>query len=86
MAQAEKIWQVCQSSPLWGPNRPLWVYLTCYRGMYAVQDERAREVLAAAQALVQERAVRIEGEKLRVAYLGVVPENREIVRLWQASR
>jgi tetratricopeptide (TPR) repeat protein len=63
--------------------RPLWVYLTCCQVFLRVGDTRNREVLIAAQDLLQERAANIDGEEQRAAFLEAVPENREIARLLQ---
>lgn len=83
LAQAETIWQMGDNDPLLGVERPLWVCLTCYRVFQQADDARSREALATAQALLHERVAQIEGVELRTSYLGVVPENRELARLWQ---
>lgn len=81
LAQADAIWQLGETGPLLGLERPLGVYLVCYRVFQRADDPRAGDVLAAAQALLQERAAQIEGDELRATYLGAVPENREIAGL-----
>jgi DNA-binding SARP family transcriptional activator/predicted ATPase len=83
LAQAEVIWEWGEIGSLAKSERSLWVYLMCYRVFQRVDDSRAGDALAAAQALLQERAASIEGEELRAAYLKVVLENREIAGLWQ---
>jgi DNA-binding SARP family transcriptional activator/Tfp pilus assembly protein PilF len=83
LSQAAAIWQLCESNPLWGVERPLWVYLTCYRVFQCVGDPRARNVLSAAKTRLRERAANIESDELRATYLEDVPENREIDQLYR---
>ena len=83
MDQAEAIWQLCESGPLWGVERPLWAYLTCYQVFRCVGDPRCRDVLSGAQARLRERTANIESDELRATYLEDVPENREIARLFR---
>jgi len=80
--QAEQIWQLGETSLLAGVERPLWVYLICYRVFQRGDDARAGDALAAARAILQERASSIDVEELRALYLEEVPENREISRLF----
>ena len=64
---------------------PLRIYLTCYNGLHAAKDPRAKKVLDAAYRLLQERAVMIEDQGLRRSYLENVPYHREIVALWEEA-
>lgn len=81
LTQVDEIWQRCETGPLLGLERPMWVYLTCYRVFRGAGDVRAEEVLNTAQTLLQARAEHIEEGELCVTYLEAVPENREINRL-----
>jgi predicted ATPase len=63
--------------------QPLRIYLTCIQVLQANQDPRAEKVLEQAYNLIQERAATIEDEDLHRSYLENVPENREIVALWE---
>ncbi|MBU1879916.1 MAG: tetratricopeptide repeat protein [Chloroflexi bacterium] len=63
-----------QSNPLDGTVEPLRVYRTCCQVLRANRDPRAREVLAAANALLQERAAGIDDETLRRSFLDLYHE------------
>jgi tetratricopeptide (TPR) repeat protein len=63
--------------------QPMWIYLTCVQVLEANGDTRAQEVLEQAYNLIQERAATIEDEDLHRSYLENVPENREIVAMWE---
>lgn len=54
------------------------VRLTCYRVLHANGDPRAKDVLARAYCLLQERAGSIEDLALRRSFLENVPAHREI--------
>jgi tetratricopeptide (TPR) repeat protein len=65
---------------------PLRIYLTCYRGLQAVKDQRADEILEQAYNLLKDRANRILDEQDRHQYEENVPWHREIVSEWQAGQ
>ena len=65
---------------------PFRLYLLCYRWLKQRQDERATELLAAAYDKLQTLANHIETPIWRQSYLQSVPENNEIVQLYQAIK
>lgn len=65
---------------LYGAREPFRVYLSCYLVLQANHDTRAKDVLATAYRLLQERAAEIEDERLRRFYLENIPAHQEIVR------
>ena len=56
-----------------------WIYLTCYRILQAADDPRALPTLEIAYKFIQDIAVRIDDEHLRVSFLQNVRFNREII-------
>ena len=86
LAHVEEILCCLETYPeLYGTWEPLRVYLTCYRVLRAGEDPRAEEILDAAYRLLQERAARIEDERLRRSYLENVAAHREIIAAWEES-
>ena len=84
LALVEDILLYLQEKPqLRDTFEPFRIYLTCYQVLEANGDARAQEVLEKAYSLLQERAATIEDEALHRSYLENVPENREIVALWE---
>jgi tetratricopeptide (TPR) repeat protein len=69
--------------PLDGTDEPLRILLTCYRVLRANQDPRAEKLLTEGHQLLQERASKIEDERLRRSYLENVRAHREIVCEWE---
>jgi hypothetical protein len=63
-----------------GTFDPFRIRLTCYQVLRANDDDRAEEVLRTAHQLLQERAARIEDERLRRSFLEKVPWHRELVK------
>jgi hypothetical protein len=63
-----------------GVREPFRIYRTCYRVLEASHDPQADEVLATAHRLLQERAARIEDERLRRSYLEIIPAHRAIIQ------
>jgi len=63
-----------------GTISPFQVYLTCYRVLEVGQDPRARDVLATAYHLLQERAARITEKEMQRSFLEDVSPHRQIVR------
>ena len=61
-----------------GTNDPLWIYLTCYKVLKAIQDQRADNVLKRAQSLLREQASKIEDPDLNYSFLNNVETNRDI--------
>jgi DNA-binding SARP family transcriptional activator/Tfp pilus assembly protein PilF len=80
LVNVAQILLIRENGALQGPDRLLWVYLTCYQVLQRCQDERAENILQGAESLLQARAAIIADDELRRAFLGVVPENREITR------
>lgn len=80
LAQAEAVLTHLAQHQVAGIIEPFRVYWTCYQVLQAAQDPRAREVLATAHHLLQERAANIEDSRLRRSYLENIPTHREIVR------
>jgi tetratricopeptide (TPR) repeat protein len=84
LAHVEEILACLETYPeLYGTDEPLRVYLTCYRVLRAGEDPRAAEILDAAYRLLQERAARIEDERLCRSFLENVAANREVVAAWE---
>jgi hypothetical protein len=54
--------------------------------LQANQNPRVQEILEQAYNLIQERAATIEDETLHRSYLENVPENREILALWEERK
>ncbi len=76
----EQIWEYMQEHPdLEGLEEPVRVYLTCYRALQSVDDDRADDVLQAAYHLLQTRAAAIEDETHRRTFLENVAVHRKIV-------
>jgi tetratricopeptide (TPR) repeat protein len=82
-AQVEEILEHLLDKTLDALDESLQIYLTCYRVLQATQDPRARDVLAAAHALLQERAAKIGDEDLRRSFLENVAEHCDIGRAYE---
>jgi len=90
-AYAEEIlaW-LAENSPD-GIEFPVLVYLSCYRVLEAAStrlkdEQRARDVLEAGYALLQQRAGQIQDEAIRRQFLENVPFNRALLEAWQTQR
>jgi tetratricopeptide (TPR) repeat protein len=79
LAHVEDILGHLKTGSINGTNEPLRIYLTCYRVLQANHDPRADQILSAAHDLLQERASKIDDQKLRRSYLENVAAHREIV-------
>jgi tetratricopeptide (TPR) repeat protein len=66
-------------------DEPLWIYWVCYRVLQASGDPRARELLSAGHAMLQERAAKIDDPATRRSFLENVVEHREISAAWQTA-
>jgi adenylate cyclase len=84
--RVEEILSHLQTGNLYGTDEPIRIYLTCYRVLRANQDPRAEEILETAHDLLQERAAKIDDEKLRRSFLENVTANRELVAEWKDLR
>jgi tetratricopeptide (TPR) repeat protein len=85
-AETEEILAYLEIDPrLEGAVEPPRVYLTCYRVLRANADPRADEILERGYHLIQETALKIDGDALRRSYLENVPANREIVAAWETG-
>jgi tetratricopeptide (TPR) repeat protein len=76
----EQILKHLESHTTEGTEEPTRIYLTCYRVLASNHDPRAKGMLNLAHKLLQERAGRIDDEKMRHSYLENVSAHREIVR------
>jgi hypothetical protein len=63
-----------------------WINLIFYRVFQANADPRAGKVVAEAHRVLLERAARISDEDMHRSFLGNIPENREIMALWEAAQ
>ena len=63
-----------------------WTILVCYKVFLANEDPRADQVLEESHRVLLERAARISDEEMRRWYLENIPENRQILALWQAAQ
>jgi tetratricopeptide (TPR) repeat protein len=71
-----------ENNALDGADDPLRIYMTCYELLQANQDQRGRDILEQAYAMLQERAARISDPNLQHAFLEYVPYHRRLVREW----
>ena len=85
VAHVEFILEHLQHHHLHGTDEPMRVYLTCYHVLKGANDERAKDVLASALSMLEERARSIEDETLRKHYLEDVPAHQEIMALTQTA-
>jgi tetratricopeptide (TPR) repeat protein len=79
----EMILDYLKTKTLDGTEEPLQIYLTCYRVLQATQDDRARDILNLAYALLQEQAAKVSDEAVRRSFLENVTEHRQIAVEWQ---
>ena len=87
LRHAEAVLQgLAQGHSLDGAEEPLRVYLACWQALQAAGDARAGPLLAQANALLQQRAARVEDVAARQASLHAVPHHRALVQAWQASQ
>jgi len=84
LSSIERIIQTINEKPLFGPDRPLWVYLTAYRVLSLAEDGRAFKIIEIAYTLIQNRSATISDDGLRETYMGEIPENREIAQIWES--
>jgi adenylate cyclase len=76
---SEEILAWIDTHDVFGAEYPLRVYLTCADVLTAVGDyQRAGNILAAADRLVQEQAARISDEATRLAFLERVPLHQQL--------
>jgi predicted ATPase/class 3 adenylate cyclase len=61
-----------------GTSDPMWIYLTCYKALKTVQDQRSEVILREAQKLIEEQALKIEDSDLHYSFLSNVKTNQEI--------
>jgi DNA-binding SARP family transcriptional activator/predicted ATPase len=85
-AHVDEVLAYLDHHQLVGILEPFRLYLTCYRVLQAGQDPRATDVLATAHRRLQERAAKIEDDRLRHSFLENVPAHRELVREFQKVR
>jgi len=85
LSHVEEILTHLETGNLDGALEPYRIYLTCYQVLSANQDPRARETLADAYNLLQERAENIANESLRRSFLENVAVNREIISEYEKN-
>ena len=68
-----------------GTDNPLRIHLTCYKILSEINPPHAEDILDTAYRILNARAQSIEDPILRRSFLENVPENREIVNLFQRS-
>ncbi len=67
-------------------NEPLRAYLSCFRVLRSYDAERAVDLLASAQRLMQDRAVTLPDTASRQAFWQSGPTNRALVREFENSK
>jgi tetratricopeptide (TPR) repeat protein len=82
-AFTESILNIIEKGSMGGPDRRLWIYLTCWEVMGQTGDSRAGELIERAYALLHQCAASISEDAARTAYLERISENRQIARIWQ---
>ncbi len=86
LTQVEEILSQLESNPkLDGAEESFRVFLSCYHVLHTNADPRARDILATAHRLLQERAAKIPDKEKRRSFLENVQAHRDIVRAWQAA-
>jgi DNA-binding SARP family transcriptional activator/predicted ATPase len=89
LVQAQKVVDEILSflakNTLEGTDEPFRVYLTCYKTLKANQDSRAFSLLKTAYETLQEQAMKITDQALRISFLNDVAVNRELIKAWQAA-
>lgn len=79
---AQELLPAIRDTPLAGPDRTLWVYLTVYQVLWQTRDDRAVTVLKNAFDLLGQRAASIPDFALHTLYVEEIPENRQVSQLW----
>ena len=79
----ERIFDIIGSKPLKGPDRLMWIYLTCYHVLSKVQDPHAAEIIEEAHQILDQRANSITDEPLRAFFLEQIPEHKHISEIWE---
>ncbi len=79
LALAQEYLSDIEHDALAAAEDPLRVYFYCYQVLHAGHDPRAAATLAAAVALLDDQAARIEAGPARAAFLTNVPINRQIM-------
>ena len=84
ITSVERILDIMGSKPLQGPDRLMWIYLTCYRVLSRTQDPRACEIIEKAHLILDQRADSIADENLRASFLAQIQENNQIAKIWDS--
>ncbi|MCB0085692.1 MAG: hypothetical protein KDE47_32345, partial [Caldilineaceae bacterium] len=71
----EQVLMIVQGEPYAGYDEPFFLYLTAYRVLHAVQDDRASAILEQGYRLLHHYAAQIQDEKRRCAFLENVPSH-----------
>ncbi|MBN1139898.1 MAG: tetratricopeptide repeat protein, partial [Anaerolineae bacterium] len=83
LAHTEQILKHLEGGTLAGTDEPIRIYLTCYRALQALHDDRASAILETAHSLLQERAADIHDEEIQHSFLENVTAHREIIAAYQ---
>ena len=84
ITSVERILDIMGSKPLQGPDRLMWIYLTCYRILSRAQHPRACEIIEKANIILGQRADSIPDESLRTSFLTQIQENKQIGEIWDS--
>ena len=80
------VWDYLREQAAAGMEFAVWAHLTCVRVFRAAgHPEESRRALAAGYQQLMERASRISDPAWRRSFLENVPENREIVAMWEGT-
>ncbi len=86
VAEINEVLPLLRSGAAASMEEPLQAYWTCYQALRAVNDGRAVRVLEVAYQVLQERAGRIQDQKLRRTFLENMPIHRAIEVEWSSLK
>jgi predicted ATPase/class 3 adenylate cyclase len=84
LAQVEKTLAHFQAEGRLGMDKPVYVYLACYKVLHAHQDPRANEILVQGHQLLQEIAAKFTDPAARQSFVEQAPFHPEFWEAWQA--
>jgi adenylate cyclase len=79
LAQVEEILSFLEDNTLSDADDAIYVYLTCYEVLKAVQDPRAPDISSTAYGLLQKQAAKISDGTMRRSFLENVPTHRQLM-------
>ncbi len=79
----DEILGMMNGKEMYGPDRLLWIYLTCYQVLSKVPDLRALEILNKAHQIMEQRVESIPDESLRTSFIEQIQENKQIAEIWE---